>query len=131
MSEVTTRLRTCDQCGADLTHTTGSYNWHFVLKGEFTPSTSNIGYDPHPTPPKDRHFCDQECLSTWSGHAFDAIEISYKMFDVGGKMLAETGAFGSIGNYAEQRKLAIKLFKAMWLERPSSLGSKSRNMETI
>ncbi len=62
MTEVKTRKRECDNCGADLTQTDGPYDWHLVVSGEFTPSTSRIGYDPHPNPPRDTHFCGEECL---------------------------------------------------------------------
>jgi hypothetical protein len=44
------------------------------------------------------------------------------MFDAGGKVIAETGEFGTAGNYASQRKLAIAVFKAMWAARDTSLG---------
>lgn len=125
MAEVKTRVRKCDQCDADLTRTDAPYRWHYVLSGEFTPSTSPIGYDPHPGPPKDMHFCDKECLARWIG-ATVGDAITYEMFDAGGNVIAATGAFGSIGNYAEQRKLAQKVFRAMWDQRPTSAGEKER-----
>lgn len=125
MTEVKTRTRTCDQCGADLTRTDKAYGWHFLLAGEFTPSTSHIGYDPHPEPPSTRHFCDNECLARHVGATFGS-QISYRMFDAGGKVLAETGAFGTIGDYADQRKLAKAVFKAMWDARETSLGAQER-----
>lgn len=65
MSEVRTRTRVCDACNADLTEARSLYEWHYILAGEFTPSVSNIGYDPHPVPPEDRHFCNRDCLSQW------------------------------------------------------------------
>lgn len=126
MTEQRTRTRTCDHCGADLTRTDTPYRWHYVLSGEFTPSRSMIGYDPHPTPPEATHFCDKECLARWV-EATVGDSISYEMFDAGGKLLAETGAFGTIGNYAGQRRLAMDIFRAMWAARPTSIGSKDRS----
>lgn len=126
MTEIKTRVRTCDHCGADLTVTGKPYDWHYVLEGEFTPSRSMIGYDPHPAPPAAAHFCDHECLCAYLNIRFDEPELDYAMWDVGGKMIAEHGGMGSIGNYAEQRKFAIALFKAMWKARPSSVAGTER-----
>jgi hypothetical protein len=122
MTEVKTRARSCDYCKADLTQTEKSYGWHYVLSGEFTPSRSMVGYDPHPVPPRDTHFCDKECLARWIG-ATQGDVITYEMFDAGGKVLAATGSFGSIGNYSEQRKLAMEVFKAMYAARGTSVGA--------
>lgn len=126
MTEVRTRVRTCDQCGRDLTVANKGYDWHFILSGEFTPSRSSVMYDPHPEPPEDKHFCDMECLAAWTGHKFDEPSVDYAMFDVGGNMIAEAVTPGSIGNYGDFRRLAINIFKAMWAARPSSLGAQSR-----
>lgn len=121
MTEKVTRTRICDQCGTDLTRTCRTYGWHYTLSGSFTPSDSCIGYDPHPEPPEDLHFCDEECLARHVGVTFGH-QISSEMFDAGGKVIAETGEFGTAGNYASQRKLAIAVFKAMWAARDTSLG---------
>lgn len=129
MSEVTTRTRTCDQCGADLTRANGPYPWHFVLSGEFTPSTSQIRYDPHPRPDPDRHFCDRECLSRFVGKSFGG-EVSYEMFDKGGNMILDAGLMVGAGEYGARRKLAQEIFQEMWVRRPTQIGADARKPET-
>lgn len=125
MTELKTRTRTCDHCGADLTKTDSAYAWHYVLSGEFTPSRAIICYDPHPNPPETRHFCDNECLARWSGETAGD-HISCEMFDAGGNVLADAGVLGGGSNYGNQRKLAITIFRAMWAARKSSVGSQER-----
>lgn len=122
MSEVKTRERKCDQCGADLTKSDAAYAWHFILHGEFTPTSSHIGYDPHPTPPADRHFCDNECLARWAGVNLDA-KVDDRMWSAGGRFL-----FGVrdeiVGN---SQGIAKKLFEKMWAARRTSIGIRERS----
>ncbi len=123
MTETKTRTRTCDQCGADLTQTDRAYVWHYVLSGEFTPSTSYIGYDPHPTPPEDSHLCDHECLARFVAAAFGGT-VSHEMFDAGAGVLKEAAVNQ---DFIARRKLAIAVFDAMWKMRPTRSGAQERS----
>lgn len=124
MTETKTRTRTCDQCGADLTSTDAAYGWHFVLSGEFTPSCSRIGYDPHPNPPKDKHFCDSECLARWAGVNLDA-KVDDRMWHIGGQMLFKYRE-ELAGMTVNSQTVAKEVFEAMWAARRTSIAAKER-----
>lgn len=67
MSEEIRRKRECDACGVDLTYCDHPYTWHLKLEGvtaEFK-GRSYVGYDPHPIPPGETHFCNGACLRDW------------------------------------------------------------------